>query len=594
MTCNPGSKDMFIERVKSFSPSTWTAKPVELSPLHCSRYGWMNGDNDELVCVTCKAALNAGLPDNWDNETYTEMCKSIQEKLKKGHKDVCPWQASPCPVSFLSLPNHSRDGWHSYLRNAFEKLLTLGKDMPLLDEDVLDKMGIAERGVIQELLNIVNHQSTNDEQNLFARTAVALALCGWKPSEQVNDDATLLCDTCLKECGLWNFVSVTEENNPVRAGKRFATEQGKMGVDTRSMYASFLSDVSTFRSAEFVSSNVSMHSETDSQMSENGMNATGASDNRRNVVPPQGESRATVSVSSEAGEQARPRDSLGSTSEVTAEEGSDESVSQKSERKLHRSGSQESRTFAHIFMEPTAPDTGKMELMKALLFAKDLQFDPSYSESVISEVGSEAFEKRIEIAREEMSAEENTQDPDPPPPPPPNQENLMKELLLVTAPHEGSPRGSESIFSEVGSLMFDKRLETWSVCSPRAETPTMKDRSQVQEEESPVRTSSLEGRVKRMRFHEPGLHTFNVVEEHRHWCPWLVNGETKSSEGGKEPLPGWKGVLNSLLNNDNRTDKLLQGSPDEVWKSVRRVLKDCQSPKLDPADSGKSRDDSPQ
>ena len=70
----------------------------------------------------------------------TEMCKTVQEKLKKGHKDVCPWQASPCPVSFLSLPNHSRDGWHSYLRNAFEKLLTLGKDMPLLDEDVLDKM----------------------------------------------------------------------------------------------------------------------------------------------------------------------------------------------------------------------------------------------------------------------------------------------------------------------------------------------------------------------------------------------------------------------------------------------------------------------
>eukprot|EP00795_Rhopilema_esculentum_P002181 gene2181-17772_t len=59
----------FATLTKFLKPSTWTAKPVELSPLHCSRYGWMNGDNDELVCVTCKAALNAGLPDNWDNET---------------------------------------------------------------------------------------------------------------------------------------------------------------------------------------------------------------------------------------------------------------------------------------------------------------------------------------------------------------------------------------------------------------------------------------------------------------------------------------------------------------------------------------------
>ena len=46
---------------------------------------------------------------------------------------------------------------------------------------LFDLQGIAERGVIQELLRIVNHQGTNDEENLFARTAVALALCGWKP-----------------------------------------------------------------------------------------------------------------------------------------------------------------------------------------------------------------------------------------------------------------------------------------------------------------------------------------------------------------------------------------------------------------------------
>ena len=47
----------------------WAVKPVELSPLHCSRYGWVNNDNDCLTCVTCKASIDASLPDNWDHET---------------------------------------------------------------------------------------------------------------------------------------------------------------------------------------------------------------------------------------------------------------------------------------------------------------------------------------------------------------------------------------------------------------------------------------------------------------------------------------------------------------------------------------------
>ena len=49
---------------------------------------------------------------------------------------------------------------------------------------------------------------------------------------------------------------------------------------------------------------------------------------------------------------------------------------------------------------------------------------------------------------------------------------------------------------------------------------------------------------------EPDLQTFNVVEEHRHWCPWILETTTKANE----ILPGWKRVLKSLLDKE----KLLQ------------------------------------
>ena len=312
-------------------------------------------------------------------------------------------------------------------------------------------------------------------------------------SEVIDNDAAIICDTCTKECGLWNYINVTEDATAVRVAKRLIPDKDGANLDARSIYASFMSDVSTFRSSEFVSSNVSMHSETDSQMSENGAQVfiQGFTSNEKGTRP------GSIAAS-EGSEEKRPGTS---NMEEKDEQSSDESAKPKSDKRVQRRSSFDGKTPVHIFTEPTAPNIGKMELMKALLFAKDGANYPAYSESMVSEVGSEAFENRIEIAKEELSAEEGTQDPDPPPPPPPYQETLMKELLLVTAPHEGSPKGSESIFSEVGSLMFDKRLETWSVCSPRAETPTLKDRIFNQEESYASRSSTLEGRVKRMRFH---------------------------------------------------------------------------------------------
>eukprot|EP00794_Sanderia_malayensis_P006100 gene6100-6804_t len=543
-SCNPTSRPMFLDRIKTFSSVTWVAKPLELSPMQCARYGWINDENDHLQCTTCNATVFAAFPDQWDSETYKEMCSHLQSKLITGHDKLCPWPENCCPISFMNLPYQSREQWTSFLMNSFSGLLMLGKEMPLLNEDALEDMGLAERGVIQELLEIVHHQTTTDEENLFARTAVALAICGWKTCDRAKDNVTILCESCGKECGLWNYVKVTEDIAPLSAKK-------SANLDTRQIYASFISDKSTFRSSEFVSSNVSMHSETDSQMSE-----TGTSDSKTKYDKTIGQQ------STENKEDANSCHELSSETE-----------------------SQTNETNQHTFTTPLVPYAGKMELMKALLLATAPGDRDQYSESVISEVGSEAFERRIELTKDELFNDIlSSQDPEPPPPPSANQENLMKELLLVTAPRDGSPKGSASIFSEVGSLMFDKRIDSWSVCSPREGTPTFKDRLDFMDDEGNHnnRRNTLEGRVKRMRFHDPSYQTFGVLEEHHNWCPWVQETENASvNQLPKDiPVPGWKRVLFSLSNSANKDDKLIQGAPEEMWKSVRKLLQDCQSTAL--------------
>ena len=314
----------------------------------------------------------------------------------------------------------------------------------------------------------------------------------------IDNDAAIICDTCAKECGLWNYVNVNEDATVARGAKRLVPEREGGNLDARSIYASFMSDMSTFRSSEFVSSNVSMHSETDSQMSENGSQVL-----IQGVVQHERGNRPGSIVTSEGSDDKKQKET-GTRNVEEKDEPSGEELSRtiSDEKAVQRSSHDGRKTPVHIFTEPIPPHIGKMELMKALLFAKDGENQPAYSESMVSEVGSEAFENRIELAKEELSTEEKAQEPDPPPPPPPPpyQEMLMKELLLVTAPHEGSPKGSESIFSEVGSLMFDKRLETVSICSPRSETPTLKERVANQEDVNAFRSNTLEGRVKRMRF----------------------------------------------------------------------------------------------
>ena len=46
--CQPWNRDMFFERVSTFSVAKWFAKPERIGPLECARQGWVCTDVDTV------------------------------------------------------------------------------------------------------------------------------------------------------------------------------------------------------------------------------------------------------------------------------------------------------------------------------------------------------------------------------------------------------------------------------------------------------------------------------------------------------------------------------------------------------------------
>jgi len=87
--------DNYLERLATFKPDTYFAKPLAISPLVCAAFGWENVGRDIIKCTheQCKATMCIKFHPALDKESHAKLCAKYLNLLASSHKDVCPFQS---------------------------------------------------------------------------------------------------------------------------------------------------------------------------------------------------------------------------------------------------------------------------------------------------------------------------------------------------------------------------------------------------------------------------------------------------------------------------------------------------------------------
>jgi len=85
----------FRERLATFSPVTFFAKPPSLSPIVCARFGWKNTAPNLLVCSACRSAVALAYPSSrlFSGTASRKLtCVFEQQVLGDGHAAFCSYR----------------------------------------------------------------------------------------------------------------------------------------------------------------------------------------------------------------------------------------------------------------------------------------------------------------------------------------------------------------------------------------------------------------------------------------------------------------------------------------------------------------------
>jgi len=216
--CESRDRDLFIKRVHSFHSSTWFAKPHWLSPITCARYGWMNVDIDLLHCVGCQSVLVVRTPSSFDPAIYDACQKRLEDQLKRAaHHPCCTWPS--CPTPEVIILAHSASSSQAVVVEDFINkavlLNSVGKDLPAVEHSSLS---VSESDVSALCSLITNSPKFLHDTEIpgALQSAVLLALAGWDLSDggkAVPGCTSLQCSLCMRQPGLWNYISITDGND---------------------------------------------------------------------------------------------------------------------------------------------------------------------------------------------------------------------------------------------------------------------------------------------------------------------------------------------------------------------------------------------
>ncbi|OWF43574.1 nuclear-interacting partner of ALK-like [Mizuhopecten yessoensis] len=215
---HPRSREAYFQRVHTFTTFNWFAKPVDLSPLVCARYGWQVIETDMLGCVGCKAKLSGQLPKTRDQQIYPDCCKKLKHGLTWSHKKSCSWSSNPSPESFAVIPLYNIKEIRQNFDTRLKILQACDSQLPVVTNRSMVKQGLDEE-IIED---IVNYFLSDRDQPVTenSKAAFLLALCGWNLSDKGS--TTLECSFCQRTIGLWNYKSSggtqTTENEQEQSG----------------------------------------------------------------------------------------------------------------------------------------------------------------------------------------------------------------------------------------------------------------------------------------------------------------------------------------------------------------------------------------
>ena len=81
--CKPWDYSLFLRRAQTFTTSNWFAKPKEVGPLQCARYGWTNCGPNQLECQICGAQILDEVSSTLQFEGECNASLSLVERLTK-------------------------------------------------------------------------------------------------------------------------------------------------------------------------------------------------------------------------------------------------------------------------------------------------------------------------------------------------------------------------------------------------------------------------------------------------------------------------------------------------------------------------------
>ncbi|KAL9231541.1 hypothetical protein vseg_006760 [Gypsophila vaccaria] len=214
--CRPWDRVDLMRRLATFKSMRWFAKPKAVDAVNCARRGWVNVDIDIIACEVCGARLQFATPSTWNQQQVEKAALVFSLKLDTGHKLLCPWVDNACNENLALFPPMPSSVLVDQYKERSSSLLQLSA-LPSLSNSAIESMKnpqleyflkqsiSVECGSGAKDSTLAEYLGTDVEDvsgDLYYQAHRLLSLCGWEPRLLPY---TVICGDKPESSGRSNF-----------------------------------------------------------------------------------------------------------------------------------------------------------------------------------------------------------------------------------------------------------------------------------------------------------------------------------------------------------------------------------------------------